>query len=129
MQDMTPPPHPADFLNDILMPATGRSDGEIAHLLGVSPETFYKLLTREKPITRQTAELLGRFFQTGVDFWLQMQAEFDRYMAMQIAIERELVSLPSAETWMAEDRLPEADVALERVPFDERMECIAHIRC
>jgi plasmid maintenance system antidote protein VapI len=127
MQDMTPPPHPADFLNDILMPATGRSDGEIAHLLGVSPEAFYKLLTREKPITRPTAELLGRFFRTGVDFWLLMQAEFDRYAAMRLVIERDLVTLPTSQTWTS-DRLPEGEVALERVPFEERMDCATHSR-
>ena len=118
---MTPPPHPADFLNDILMPATGRSDGEIAHLLGVSQEAFYKLLTREKPITRPTAELLGRFFQTGVDFWLQMQAEFDRHAALRIAIDRESVALAAPVSWLEDTDTLDADVPLERVPFEERM--------
>jgi addiction module HigA family antidote len=84
---MKAPPHPADFLNEVLMPATGRSDGEIARLLGISLPVFYTILTREKPITRTTAEMLGRLFHTGVNFWLQMQADYDRHMAPQIVLD------------------------------------------
>jgi len=84
---MKAPPHPADFLNEVLMPATGRSDGEIARLLGISLPVFYTILTREKPITRATAEMLGRLFHTGVNFWLQMQAEYDRHSAPQIVVD------------------------------------------
>jgi addiction module HigA family antidote len=84
---MKAPPHPADFLNEVLMPATGRSDGEIARLLGISLPVFYTILTREKPITRATAEMLGRLFHTGVSFWLQMQADYDRHAAPQIVLD------------------------------------------
>ncbi len=69
------------------MPATGRSDGEIARLLGISLPVFYTILTREKPITRSTAEMLGRLFHTGVSFWLQMQADYDRHTAPQIVLD------------------------------------------
>ena len=69
------------------MPATGRSDGEIARLLGISLQTFYTILTREKPISRATAEMLGRLFRTGEQFWLQMQAEYDRFIAPQIVVD------------------------------------------
>jgi addiction module HigA family antidote len=87
---MKAPPHPADFLNEVLMPATGRSDGEIARLLGISVPVFYTILTREKPITRTTAEMLGRLFHTGVNFWLRMQVEYDRNLASQIVVEAEV---------------------------------------
>ncbi len=69
------------------MPATGRSDGEIARLLGISLPAFYTILTRERPITRSTAEMLGRLFNTGIDFWLQMQAAYDRSIAMDRALD------------------------------------------
>jgi addiction module HigA family antidote len=84
---MSAPPHPADFLNDVLMPAIGRSDGEIARLLGISLPTFYTILTREKPISPATAGMLGRLFNTGEDFWLKMQADFDRHMAPQNVVD------------------------------------------
>jgi addiction module HigA family antidote len=84
---MNVPPHPADFLNDVLMPAIGRSDGEIARLLGISLPIFYTILTREKPISPATAGMLGRLFNTGEDFWLKMQAEFDRHMAPQNVVD------------------------------------------
>lgn len=69
------------------MPATGRSDSEVARLLGISLSSFYTILTREKPISRSTAEMLGRLFHTGENFWLQMQAEYDRAIAPQIVVD------------------------------------------
>jgi addiction module HigA family antidote len=84
---MSAPPHPADFLNEVLMPATGRSDGEVARLLGVSLAVFYTILTREKPISPSTAAMLGRLFNTGEGFWLKMQADYDRFVAPQNVVE------------------------------------------
>ncbi len=80
---MNAPPHPADFLNEVLMPATGRSDGEVARLLGISLQVFYTILTREKPISASTAGMLGRLFKTGDEFWLKMQADYDRFVGPQ----------------------------------------------
>jgi addiction module HigA family antidote len=85
--DMSAPPHPADFLNEVLMPATGRSDGEVARLLGISLQGFYTILTREKPISPATAAMLGRLFNTGEQFWLKMQADYDRFTAPQNVID------------------------------------------
>jgi len=84
---MNAPPHPADFLNEVLMPATGRSDGEVARLLGMSLTAFYTILTRETPISPATAAMLGRLFNTGEQFWLKMQADYDRFMAPQKVVE------------------------------------------
>jgi addiction module HigA family antidote len=89
---MSAPPHPADFLNEVLMPATGRSDGEVARLLGISLQGFYTILTREKPISATTAAMLGRLFNTGEAFWLKMQAEYDRFTAPQNVIDARVVS-------------------------------------
>ena len=84
---MNAPPHPADFLNEVLMPATGRSDGEIARLLGISLPVFYTILTREKPISQATAIMLGRLFNTGEEFWLKMQADYDRFVGPQTVVD------------------------------------------
>jgi antitoxin HigA-1 len=88
---MSAPPHPADFLNEVLMPASGRSDGEIARLLGIPLQAFYTILTREKPISPATAIMLGRLFNTGDEFWLRMQAEYDRFMARQNVVDSRVV--------------------------------------
>ena len=88
---MNAPPHPADFLNEVLMPATGRSDGEVARLLGISLQVFYTILTREKPISHATAIMLGRLFNTGEGFWLKMQAEYDSFAALQNMIDSRVV--------------------------------------
>jgi addiction module HigA family antidote len=88
---MSAPPHPADFLNEVLMPATGRSDGEVARLLGISLPVFYTILTREKPISPATAAMLGRLFNTGEGFWLKMQAEYDRFTGSENVIDARVV--------------------------------------
>ena len=72
------------------MPATGRSDGEVARLLGISLPVFYTILTRERPISAATAAMLGRLFNTGDQFWLKMQAEYDRFVAPQNVVESHL---------------------------------------
>jgi addiction module HigA family antidote len=89
---MSAPPHPADFLNEVLMPATGRSDGELARLLGISLPVFYTILTREKPISPATAAMLGRLFNTGEEFWLKMQADYDRYVGPQNTVEADAMT-------------------------------------
>jgi addiction module HigA family antidote len=94
---MNAPPHPADFLNEVLMPATGRSDGEIARLLGISLQVFYTILTREKPISPTTAAMLGRLFNTGEAFWLKMQAEYDRFVAPQNIVDSDVVPSEAAQ--------------------------------
>jgi antitoxin HigA-1 len=108
---MNAPPHPADFLNEVLMPATGRSDGEVARLLGISLPVFYTILTREKPISPQTAAMLGRLFNTGDAFWLKMQADYDRFVAPQKVVEAGPVTVEgpaaaSSDQSLAPRRLP-----------------------
>ena len=85
------PPHPADFLNDVLMPATGRSHEEMARLLGVSLNVFKTILARRTPISAPTAAVLGRLFKTGDEFWLKMQADYDRLTAAQKVVEATVV--------------------------------------
>jgi addiction module HigA family antidote len=102
--DMSAPPHPADFLNEVLMPATGRSDGEVARLLGISLQGFYTILTREKPISPATAAMLGRLFNTGEQFWLKMQADYDRFTAPQNVIDARIA--PTVSQSMSPRRLP-----------------------
>ena len=109
---MNAPPHPADFLNEVLMPATGRSDGEVARLLGISLPVFYTILTREKPISPQTAAMLGRLFNTGDAFWLKMQADYDRFVAPQKVVEAGPVSVDGPAAPSSSDQ----SLALRHLP-------------
>jgi plasmid maintenance system antidote protein VapI len=46
------PPHPGDVIEDIL-PATGRTKGEIAALLGISRQQFHAILAGRKPVSAE----------------------------------------------------------------------------
>jgi hypothetical protein len=56
--------------------------------------------------------MLGRLFHTGVNFWLQMQAEYDRHSAPQIVVDSgSLASEPPARLSMRD-----ADRTMPRLP-------------
>jgi addiction module HigA family antidote len=75
------PAHPGEFLNEIVIPATGRSKTEIAKLLGVSRQTLYDLLRKEQSVTPEMALRLGKLFGDGPQVWLRMQLEHDLWRA------------------------------------------------
>lgn len=75
------PAHPGEFLNEIVIPATGRSKTEIAKLLGVSRQTLYDLLKKEQSVSPEMALRLGKLFGDGPQVWLRMQLEYDLWRA------------------------------------------------
>ena len=75
------PAHPGEFLDEIAIPATGRSKTEIAKLLGISRQTLYDLLKKEQGVTPEMALRLGKLFGDGPQIWLRMQLEHDLWRA------------------------------------------------
>ena len=75
------PAHPGEFLDEIVIPATGRSKTEIAKLLGVFRHRLYDLLRKEQGVTSEMALRLGKLFGDGPQIWLRMQIERDLWRA------------------------------------------------
>jgi antitoxin HigA-1 len=65
------PAHPGELLEEIVIPATGKSKAEIAELLGVSRQTLYDI--RHAGLALR----LGKLFGDGPQVWLRMQMEHD----------------------------------------------------
>jgi addiction module HigA family antidote len=74
------PPHPGDVIEDIL-PATGKTKGEIAALLGISRQQFHAILAGRKPVSAESAARLGKLFGNGPGLWLRLQASYDAWHA------------------------------------------------
>lgn len=72
------PAHPGALLTE-LIPATGRSKTEIAHLLGISRQHLYDIIGESKPVTPAVAVRLGKLFGDGAGVWLRMQAAYDTW--------------------------------------------------
>lgn len=82
MSDWTAPIHPgeilADELDEIAMNAV-----ELAARLGVPDNRIYQILHGRRRITADTALRLGKFFNTGPEFWLNLQGAYELDVARQ----------------------------------------------
>ncbi len=82
MNDWTAPIHPgeilADELQEIEMTAVG-----LANRIGVPNNRIYLILQGRRSITADTALRLGKFFNTGPEFWLNLQKAYELDVARQ----------------------------------------------
>ena len=56
------PTHPGELLRDEVIPATGKTETEIAALLGVSRQHLDDILAERKPVSSAVAVRLGKLF-------------------------------------------------------------------
>ena len=68
------PTHPGALLREDVIPATGKTKAEIAHLLGISRQHLYDILRERKPVSPAVAVRLGKLFVDGAGVWVRMQA-------------------------------------------------------
>ena len=78
-----PPTHPGFLLADTVLPATGKSEAEIARLLGISRQQLYAILDEKAPVSPAVAVKLGKLFGNGAGLWARMQAAYDIWEAEQ----------------------------------------------
>lgn len=71
------PTHPGALLREDVIPATGWSKTEIAHMLGISRQHLYDILRERKPVSPAVAVRLGKLFGDGGGVWTRMQAAYD----------------------------------------------------
>ena len=86
-------PHPGRILLQRAMEPLGISRNQLARDLDVPVGRISDITNGKRGITADTALRLGRYFSTGPEIWLRMQAEYD-------------LSVARASTWSAiEDRV------------------------
>jgi addiction module HigA family antidote len=72
-----PAMHPGELLREDVLPALGRTRGEIARLLGVSRQTLHAIVSERSPVTPEMALRLGKLCGNGPELWLALQARYD----------------------------------------------------
>jgi addiction module HigA family antidote len=82
MNDWTAPIHPGEILADELQ-EIDMTAVELASRIGVPNNRVYLILQGRRSITADTALRLGKFFNTGPEFWLNLQKAYDLDVARQ----------------------------------------------
>jgi len=82
MSDWRDPIHPGEILAEELE-EIGMSALELAKRLNVPDNRIYQILNGQRSITADTALRLGKFFNTGPEFWLNLQQAYELDVARQ----------------------------------------------
>lgn len=82
MTDRAPPyATPAEVLREEFMLALNLSDEELAHELDLPVSQVSGVLSGERRLTGDVALALSRRFNTSAEFWMRLQALYDRDVA------------------------------------------------
>ncbi len=79
------PLHPGLIVKDALIDQTGLSVTEAAERLGVTRTTLSRLLNAHAGISPEMALRLSKFFQTSVETWINLQAQYDAWLIKKTA--------------------------------------------
>jgi antitoxin HigA-1 len=86
------PPHPGEVIDGIYLEPFQVSARTIAARLGVSPSTFARVVSGKNSVSPDMAIRLSKVLGRSPESWLQMQANYDLWMAQQIDPHDELVA-------------------------------------
>lgn len=78
---MNNPPHPGEFIKETYIEPLNISLRLAASELDVSPSTFSRLIKGESDVSPEMALKLSKAFGRSPESWMQMQAEYDLWMA------------------------------------------------
>ena len=76
-----PPSHPGEYLREMVFPALGVSQTELAQRLGISRQTLIRLLHARQSITPEMALRLGKVVGSTPRLWLGLQQQHDLWHA------------------------------------------------
>ena len=75
-QDWRDPIHPGEILTEEMV-EIGINASQLAQQLGVPKNRIYQIVEGKRSITADTALRLGKYFGTGPELWLNLQAAYE----------------------------------------------------
>lgn len=75
------PTHPGEILLEEFLKPKGISQLELAKTIGVPIQRINTLINGKRGVTPETAILLSRYFKTSPQFWMNLQSNYDLYLA------------------------------------------------
>jgi antitoxin HigA-1 len=85
--------HPGEILNEEFLKPLEMSINALALALRVPSNRLYAIVDGARGISADTALRLGRYFGTGPEFWINLQAHYDledKRAELEASIEREV---------------------------------------
>ncbi|NOX17622.1 MAG: HigA family addiction module antidote protein [Chlorobi bacterium] len=73
------PFHPGQILKEEYLDELQISQTELASALGTTFRTINEIVNEKRNISVETAMKLSKYFSTGVEFWLNLQNQYDVY--------------------------------------------------
>ena len=77
------PPHPGEVIDGLYLQPFEVSARTIASQLGVSPSTFARVVFARSAVSPDMAIRLSKVLGRSPESWLQMQANYDLWVAQQ----------------------------------------------
>ena len=93
---MHKPLHPGKIVKDELIDATGMSVTEAASRLQVSRTALSRLLNGHSGISPEMALRLSKLFNTSIDLWINLQAQYDSWLISKRAKYIKIIPLKAA---------------------------------
>ncbi len=94
-----PPIHPGEILGEEFLKPMGITQYHLAKSIGVDATRIRSIVHGERAITAETALLFSRFFGNSTEFWMGLQAQYDRERAEDEMSER----LAAITPWRTEN--------------------------
>lgn len=85
------PTHPGKIIREDYLTPLSLTVSELAVNLGVSRKTLSKIINERGAVTPDMALRLSRAFETTPDFWLNLQKNFDLFLAEKSSNDWQLV--------------------------------------
>jgi len=82
---MGPDISPGEILREEFLVPMGVGQAEAAKRLGVSLNRLNEIILAKRAVTADTALRLARWLKTSPQFWMRLQADWDRRRAMERA--------------------------------------------
>ena len=92
-----PPVHPGEILREEFLKPLNLSAYRVAKDLEIPPNRITGIVNEERRVTAETAVLLGHYFDTSPDMWMNLQTRYDLRVAEREAAAH-LRRLPRCDT-------------------------------
>ena len=85
MSRKQPPIHPGEILREEFLKPLNLSAYKVAKDLNIPANRITSIVNEQRAITAETAVLLGHYFSTSAEVWVNLQARYDLRIAQRAA--------------------------------------------